>query len=312
MTILKTLRLASRKSLLAEWQTLNVKNQILRFFPDLRVEVVYCSTKGDEVLDRPLAEIGGKGLFIKTLEEALLKGEADIAVHSLKDVPSQLSPEFSLMAYVERENPLDVFLSKNFDDFSHLPLGAKVGTCSPRRTAQLKRLRPDLNIVLLRGNVPTRIQKILSGEMDAGILAYAGLHRLGLLEHVKAIFPAELLLPAPGQGMIAVECLASREQEFAFLSQVLNNPQVQKMAVAERSFSARLEGDCYSPIAALAERDRDQFTLKGAVLSRDGVEKFQGSKTILLAQDLSVFAELGVGLAEDLLKQGAGEVLKCH
>ena len=309
----KTLRIATRKSELALIQTNKVKALLLKAYPSLEIELVYFSTKGDEVLDRPLADIGGKGLFIKTLEEALIQGKADIAVHSLKDVPSVLTGLFSLVAYLPRENPCDVFLSKNFSAFSDLPLGASIGTSSPRRAAQLKNLRPDLNITPLRGNVPTRVAKILSGEFDAGVLAYAGLSRLNLTAHIREIFSLDYLTPSAGQGIIAVECLANRISEFEFVREVLNSTESEAMALAERNFVAKLEGDCYSPIAALAEINNAELNLVGAVFSRDGSKNISGNKKIKIPEnsDLKLYSELGASLARELLAQGALELLQC-
>ena len=309
----KTLRIATRKSELALIQTNKVKALLLKAYPNLEIELVYFSTKGDEVLDRPLADIGGKGLFIKTLEEALIQGKADIAVHSLKDVPSVLADPFSLVAYLPRENPRDVFLSKNFSSFSELPIGASIGTSSPRRAAQLKNLRPDLNITPLRGNVPTRVAKILSGEFDAGVLAYAGLSRLNLTAHIREIFSLDYLTPSAGQGIIGVECLANRTSEFEFVREVLNSKESEAMALAERSFVAKLEGDCYSPIAALAEINNAELNLVGAVFSRDGSKNILGSKKIKIPEslDLKIYSELGALLARELLARGALELFQC-
>ncbi len=307
------IRLATRKSALAQVQAHQVKDLLLAHDPSLQIEFVYFSTQGDEILERPLAEIGGKALFIKTLEEGLLQNKADIAVHSLKDVPSMLPENFSLLAYLEREDPADVFLSRQFSSFAELPLGASVGTSSPRRSAQVKYARPDLNIKMLRGNVPTRIEKILAGEFDAGILAYAGLKRLGLTSKIQHVFPTDFLLPAPGQGVIAVECLASRHEELRNIREVLNHRNTEKIAIAERSFAAALGGDCYSPIAALGQINNAEFLLSGSVHSKGGSKKIMGQKTVKnLSDDLSVYKNIGRDLALELLSQNAGELLTCH
>ncbi len=317
------IRIATRQSLLAQVQANKVKALLLASDPNLSVELVYFSTTGDEVLDRPLAEIGGKALFIKTLEEGLLQDKADIAVHSLKDVPSVLAEDFSLLAYLERENPADIFLSRDFSNFADLPLGASVGTSSPRRSAQLLNWRPDLKIKMLRGNVPTRIQKIMNAEFDAGILAYAGVKRLDLTSHIKQIFPLDFLMPSPGQGVIAVECLASQQKKFEFLREILNDFESEKVALAERSFAAALGGDCYSPIAALGEINAEGLMLKGVVFSADGSQKVSGEKTLFrsgldlnlnlnLKSELKFYENCGALLAQELLSRGAGELLKCH
>jgi hydroxymethylbilane synthase len=308
----KPLRIATRKSPLAQAQASKVKDKILRYCPEYEVEFVYYTTTGDEVLDRPLAEIGGKGLFVKTLEEALLYGKADIAVHSLKDVPSMISEEFSLIAYVERETPLDVMVSSQFDSFNSLPKHSRVGTSSPRRKAQLKNLRPDLEVRLLRGNVNTRIDKILKGELDAGIMAYAGLQRLGLAGEIREVFPAHMFLPAPGQGIIAVECLTERRAEFSEMAKKINDSDVEKMGVAERSFSAALAGNCYSAIAALAQICGTELSVMGAVFSPEGEHKVEGVKTLELSHGVRDFEELGTLLAKELERQGARRLLECH
>ncbi len=307
--MLKTLRIATRKSALAQLQAAMVKRKIETAFPEMDIQYVNCSTAGDEIQNRPLAEIGGKGLFIKSLEEALLGGSADLAVHSLKDVPSLISDEFSLMAFVERENPFDVMLSQQFKSLADLPLFARVGTSSPRRSAQLKWLRPDLRIALLRGNVPTRVEKVMNQELDAGIFAYAGLARLGLTEKIRQIFPPNTLLPAPGQGIIVVECLRAREAEFKALISVLNDTKLEKMALAERAFAARLSGDCYSAIAAVSEVNGDQLKLRGAVYSKGGETALFGSKILDLSAEVDAFEALGQALADELLGRGARELL---
>jgi hydroxymethylbilane synthase len=308
----KPLRIATRKSPLAQAQASKVKDKILKYCPEYEIEFVYYTTTGDEILDRPLAEIGGKGLFIKTLEEALLYDKADIAVHSLKDVPSVISEEFSLIAYVERENPLDVMVSSEFDSFEALPKNSRVGTSSPRRKAQLKNLRPDLEVGLLRGNVNTRVDKILKGELDAGIMAYAGLERLGLAGEIREVFPADMLLPSPGQGIIAVECLAARREEFFDMAQKINDPYVERMGVTERSFSAALSGNCYSAIAALAQIYGTQLSVMGAVFSPDGEHKVVGVKALDISHEVTAFETLGTTLAKELERKGARRLLQCH
>lgn len=285
-------------------QTEHVAGLLKKTYPELKVTLVELSTKGDEILDRPLADIGGKALFVKNLERALQDGEADIAVHSLKDVPSVLPGMFKLCAYLPRENPFDAFISSGYDFVAQLPKGATVGTASPRRSAELLRARPDLNIVLLRGNVPTRLQKIQDGEMQAAVLAVAGLRRLKMAGCIRSIFEPEAMLPAPGQGIVAIECLRSR-QDLIELVGVLNDAQTAACARAERGVSAGLGGDCHSPICAYAEIEGDKLNLKGRVLSPDGKVCLDAS----MYGNVSNAKAIGAAVAQRLLSQGADKYL---
>jgi len=301
MTIL---RIATRKSPLALWQTEHVADALRAAHPDLVVELVPLSTRGDEVLDRSLAAIGGKGLFLKELELAMERGEADCAVHSLKDVPMELEPGFALAAILERADPADAFVSNAFDNLGALPQGARVGTSSLRRQAQLRARRPDLHLVDLRGNVNTRLAKLDAGDYDAIVLACAGLQRLGLGERIRARLAAPHWLPAPAQGAIAIE---SRDGDAAVhaLLQVLDHAPTRLCVEAERAMNRALHGSCHVPVAAFAEREGTRLMLAGLVGSvRDG--------HLLRAQDSGDVADpeaLGRRVAAMLLDQGAGALI---
>ena len=254
------LRIATRRSKLAMWQAEHVQSLLRAAHPELPVELVPMSTQGDRVLDRALAEVGGKGLFVKELEVAMQEGRADIAVHSMKDVPSELPPGFAIVAVLPRANPLDAFISRRFERFADLPHGARVGTSSPRRQAQLRHARPDLRLELLRGNVDTRLRRLDEGELDAILLACAGLERLGIAHHITQQLGIELSLPAVGQGVIGIESRADDQRSRTALA-ALHHADSFTRLVAERSFAATLGGSCHSPIAAHA-------TLDGGTLDR--------------------------------------------
>ena len=267
------LRIATRKSALALKQTERVQDLLLAICPTLQIEWVESLTLGDQILDRSLAEVGGKGLFIKKLEEILLAGSADIAVHSLKDVPPQLEPEFCLAAVLSRDSPFDVLVSRSKVSFQDLPQGAVIGTSSVRRQAALLHARPDLNIKMLRGNVGTRLQKLAAGEYDALILAEAGLRRLGLESWITEVLPFELCLPSVGQGVIAIECLANRRQEFSFLTEI-NHAETEACILAERAMNQALGASCVSPVGSFARIEAGQLVLRGAVWEQDGRQKY--------------------------------------
>jgi hydroxymethylbilane synthase len=304
---MKTIRIATRQSALALWQTRFIAQKLQALYPSIQIELVGLTTTGDKITDRPLAAIGGKALFVKELEQALLLDQADIAVHSLKDVPADLTPGFDLAAICEREDPRDAFLSVNYADLMALPKQAKVGTSSYRRKAQLLAARPDLQIFDLRGNVDTRIRKLKAGEYDAIILAYAGVKRLGLVEEVKQILPVEISLPAAGQGAVAVECLANKPELQALLLP-LNHVETRACVLAERSMNQRLQGDCYSPIGSFAEVIAGELQLRGLVASADGKVLLRTSQ-----KGKPALAEtIGQQAAEDLLAQGAKAVLCSH
>jgi hydroxymethylbilane synthase len=268
------LRIATRRSKLAMWQAEHVQSLLRAAHPELPVELVPMSTQGDRVLDRALAEVGGKGLFVKELEVAMQEGRADIAVHSMKDVPSELPPGFAIVAVLPRANPLDAFISRRFKRFEDLPHGARVGTSSPRRQAQLRHARPDLRLELLRGNVDTRLRRLDEGALDAILLACAGLERLGIGHHITQQLSVELSLPAVGQGVIGIESRADDERSRAALA-ALHHADSFTRLVAERSFAATLGGSCHSPIAAHATLDGGTLTVHGFIGAPDGGETYR-------------------------------------
>lgn len=302
---MKTLKIATRQSPLALWQAEHIKARLEALHQGLQVELVTFVTQGDKILDTPLAKIGGKGLFVKELEAALLDGRADLAVHSMKDVPMALPEGLTLAVICEREDPLDAFVSNTYASFDELPQGAKVGTSSLRRKCQILKLRPDLEIIDLRGNVGTRLSKLDAGQYDAIILASAGLKRLGLAERIRHTLAPESSLPAVGQGALGLEC---READTAVLDYILPlmHQETNACVRAERAFNAYLEGGCQVPIAGYATLQNDSLHIEGRVGSVDGL-------TLLKATQQGTVADaeqLGVALAKDLLEQGAGELLK--
>jgi len=301
----KTLKIATRKSPLALWQAEHVKARLEHHHPGLNVELVKMTTKGDQILNSPLSKIGGKGLFIKELEVGMMEGVADIAVHSMKDVPYEIPPGFELGAILKRENPFDAFVSNNFDSINDLPQGAKVGTCSMRRIVQLKAIRPDLEILDLRGNVNTRLQKLDNGEYDAIILACAGLIRLKFEDRIKQQIPVEQSLPAVGQGAVGIE-IRENDQEILDLIAPLIDTETSYRITCERAMNARLEGGCSVPIAGFSTIENDQITLTGLVGNVDtGIilkERVSGS--------IDESEKLGVVLADKLISLGAKDILK--
>ncbi|QJR82814.1 hydroxymethylbilane synthase [Alteromonas pelagimontana] len=301
----RTLRIATRKSALALWQAEYVRDQLLAHHPDLSVELVPMSTQGDKILDTPLAKIGGKGLFIKELEIAMLEGRADIAVHSMKDVPVAFPSDFGLHAICVRESPFDAFVSNHYESLDALPQGAVVGTSSLRRQCQIRRNRPDLYIRDLRGNVNTRLAKLDNEEYDAIILAAAGLIRLGMEGRIAQELPPEVSLPAVGQGAVGIECRNDDQQLIDLLS-ALNHEETHIRVTAERAMNARLEGGCQVPIGSFATVNEDTLTLTGMVGKPDGSELLFASATGSKANA----SEIGVDVADALLEQGAGEILK--
>jgi len=302
---MKILKIATRQSPLALWQAEHIRARLEALHADLKVELVTFVTQGDKILDTPLAKIGGKGLFVKELEAALLDGRADLAVHSMKDVPMALPEGLSLPVICEREDPLDAFVSNTYNSFDELPQGAKVGTSSLRRKTQILKQRPDLNIIDLRGNVGTRLSKLDSGLYDAIILASAGLKRLGLADRIRHTLQPEISLPAVGQGALGLECRAT-DQAVLDLILPLLHAETDVCVRAERAFNAYLEGGCQVPIAGYATLNQGQLHIEGRVGSVDGLT--------LLKVELSGTPEqaeqLGVSLAQQLLQQGAGDLLK--
>ena len=302
---MKILKIATRQSPLALWQAEHIRARLEALHADLKVELVTFVTQGDKILDTPLAKIGGKGLLVKELEAALLDGRADLAVHSMKDVPMKLPAGLSLAVICEREDPLDAFVSNTYASFEQLPQGAKVGTSSLRRKSQILKARPDLEIIDLRGNVGTRLSKLDAGLYDAIILASAGLKRLGLAERIRHTLPAELSLPAVGQGALGLEC---RTEDQAVLELILPllHAETDRCVRAERAFNAYLEGGCQVPIAGYAVLEQGQIQMQGRVGSVDG-------KTLLKAKQVGEATQaeqIGVALAQELLAQGAGDLLK--
>lgn len=302
---MKILKIATRQSPLALWQAEHIRARLEALHADLKVELVTFVTQGDKILDTPLAKIGGKGLFVKELEAALLDGRADLAVHSMKDVPMKLPAGLSLAVICEREDPLDAFVSNTYASFDDLPQGAKVGTSSLRRKSQILKARPDLEIIDLRGNVGTRLSKLDAGLYDAIILASAGLKRLGLAERIRHTLPAEVSLPAVGQGALGLECRAEDHAVLELILPLLHS-ETDVCVRTERAFNAYLEGGCQVPIAGYAILEQGQIHIQGRVGSVDG-------KTLLKAEQVGETAQaeqIGVALAQELLAQGAGDLLK--
>jgi hydroxymethylbilane synthase len=298
------LNIATRQSPLALWQAEHIKSRLMVLHPDLQVNLVTFVTQGDKILDTPLAKIGGKGLFVKELELALLDGRADLAVHSMKDVPMELPEGLILPVICEREDPTDAFVSNHYESLMSLPEGARLGTSSLRRRCQLQALRPDLQIIDLRGNVGTRLSKLDAGEYDAIILASAGLKRLGLQGRIRSRIEPELSLPAVGQGALGLECRAGDQRVFGLINP-LRHDDTDTCVRAERAFNHRLMGGCQVPIAGFATLENGLLQLEGRVGSVDG-------KTLLKAQITGAVQDaeaLGLQLAERLLAQGAGQLL---
>ncbi len=305
LEFMKTLKIATRQSPLALWQAEHIRARLQELHPDLTVELVKFVTQGDKILDTPLAKIGGKGLFVKELEAALLDGRADLAVHSMKDVPMALPEGLTLAVICEREDPLDAFVSNHFEKFADLPQGARVGTSSLRRKSQILKQRPDLQIVDLRGNVGTRLSKLDDGQYDAIILASAGLKRLGLEERIRHCIEPSVSLPAVGQGALGLECRAD-DQDVLALIQPLLHTETDVCVRAERAFNAYLEGGCQVPIAGYATLQDGKIHIEGRVGSVDGQTLLRAE----LTDEAHNAQQLGENLARNLLEQGAGDLLK--
>ena len=301
----KTLKIATRQSPLALWQANYVKDRLQQLYPDLTIELVPMVTKGDVILDSPLAKIGGKGLFVKELENALLNKEADIAVHSMKDVPMQFPEGLGLAVICQREDPRDAFVSHSYRTFAELPQGAVVGTSSLRRQCQLKALRPDLDIRSLRGNVGTRLSKLDNGDYDAIILASAGLIRLGLADRIASFIDVEQSLPAAGQGAVGIECRTDDMQVQALLAP-LADAETTYCVRAERAMNNHLQGGCQVPIGGYAVLQQGQLYLRALVGDIDGsrIIRAEGKSAVENAE------VLGVKIAEQLLAQGADKILQ--
>lgn len=302
----KILRIGTRASMLAVTQSTWVKKQIEQQYPDTTVELVKILTKGDKILDVPLAKVGGKGLFVKEIEDALLDERVDLAVHSMKDVPAELPEGLRVAIVPKREIPQDAFVAVNYKNIEALHQGAVIGTSSLRRKAQLSFLRPDLEIRDLRGNLDTRLRKLDDGEYDAIILAGAGLNRLGMQRRITALFTPEQMLPAIGQGSLGIE-LRITDSELLEGMQFLHDRETATAVAAERAFLLRLEGGCQVPIGGFAtiDNETETVTLTGLIASLDG-------KTILKEQLSGMTADaekIGVSLAETLLGRGGKAIL---
>jgi hydroxymethylbilane synthase len=301
----KLIKIGTRKSLLALAQSNGIKAQIEGEYADTVVELNKIVTKGDKILDVPLAKVGGKGLFVKELEEAMLSGEADMAVHSMKDVPAELPEGLHLGIVTKRENPMDAFVSNKYKTLTDLPKGAKIGTSSLRRRAQLAILRPDLVIEDLRGNLDTRLRKLDEGQYEAIILAAAGLNRLKLSDRISAVFDPAEMLPAVGQGAVGIE-LRTTDKELLDGLQFLAHRDTFVAVKAERAFLLTLEGGCQVPIAGHCQVDGDNISITGLVASVDGKEVLKKTATGL-AKDAET---VGRSLANDLLDMGAKAILE--
>jgi hydroxymethylbilane synthase len=297
------IRIATRRSPLAKWQANHVAGLLRAREPGLDVQLHELVTKGDKILDVALARVGGKGLFVKEIEDALLARDAQIAVHSMKDLPAVLADGLALGAVPEREDPRDALCSPRWKTWSALPKGAKVGTSSLRRAAQLMTLRPDLQIEMVRGNVETRLRKASEG-LDAVVLAYAGLRRLGLAEHATYVFPPEEMLPAVAQGALALEARTDDPETMRRLAP-LDHAETRVRVEAERGLLRRLEGGCQVPIAAHATVAGERVTLRALVASLDGKNVVRGERSGPNGDARA----MGTALAEDLLSRGAREIL---
>ncbi|WP_162472281.1 hydroxymethylbilane synthase [Metapseudomonas resinovorans] len=301
----REIRIATRKSALALWQAEFVKARLEEAHPGLKVSLVPMVSKGDKLLDAPLAKIGGKGLFVKELETALLENEADIAVHSMKDVPMDFPEGLGLYCICEREDPRDAFVSNRFDSLDALPAGSVVGTSSLRRQAQLLARRPDLKIQFLRGNVNTRLAKLDAGEYDAIILAAAGLIRLGFEDRIRSSISVEDSLPAGGQGAVGIECRSADSEIHALLAP-LHHRDTAVRVTAERALNKHLNGGCQVPIACYAVLEGEQLWLRGLVGQPDGGQLLRAEARAAVADAEA----LGVKVADELLELGAGDILK--
>ena len=301
----KIIRIATRQSPLALWQAEHVAARLQQNFPDVQTELVKMVTRGDKILDAPLAKVGGKGLFVKELEQGMLEGTADIAVHSMKDVPVDFPEGLHLAAILQREDPSDAFVSNQYASFADLPANARIGTSSLRRQCQIKELYPDAQIISLRGNVNTRLAKLDAGDYDAIILASAGLKRLGMSQRITQCLDTSVSLPACGQGAIGIECRVD-DSEINELLSSLHDDKTGICVRAERAMNARLNGGCQVPIAGFAEIHENQLFMRGLVGSPDGSQMYRSERFGALEQPET----LGRMIAEELLIQGADKILQ--
>jgi len=300
------LTIATRGSALALWQAEHVKARLLASAPGLDIALLIVKTTGDVILDRPLAEVGGKGLFVKEIEQALLDGAADLAVHSMKDVPAELAPDLIMAAISAREDPRDALVSRDRRGLAELDRGARVGTSSLRRSCQLRAHRPDLEIVPLRGNVPTRLGKVTSGDLDAVVLAAAGLRRLGHERHISQLLDRSVCLPAAGQGALGIECRAGDDEVRELARAAVHHEADAACVAAERGFTGRFGGGCQTPLAAHAQPSgAGQLHLCGLIARPDGSEILRGERR----GPASAASALGAALAEELLGRGGERIL---
>ena len=305
------IKIGTRKSALALWQAEFIKSELQRLNPSITVELVHFNTKGDRILEKPLAEVGGKGLFTAELEAAMHAGDIDIAVHSLKDMPTELPQGLILGAISKREVPYDALISPQYKTLDKLPKGARIGTSSLRRQAQLLHRRPDLKIEVIRGNVQTRLNKIETEGLDGVILAQAGLKRLGLDHQITQVFTADEMIPAVGQGALAIECRADDVEMLDMLSLIDDEPT--RLAVeGERSFLNQLNGNCQVPMGVHGTIEKGQLTLKALIASTDGKTVYEGelsgpaTKSVMLGKNLAkaLYEEGGKHIIEALIKEG--------
>jgi hydroxymethylbilane synthase len=301
----KIIRIATRQSPLALWQAKHVAERLQQAFPGLKTELVKMVTRGDKILDAPLAKVGGKGLFVKELEQGMIDGIADIAVHSMKDVPVEFPEGLHLAVILNREDPTDAFVSNRYKSLAELPANARIGTSSLRRQCQIKAQFPNAEILSLRGNVNTRLAKLDADEYDAIILASAGLKRLGLGERITKGLDSTESLPAIGQGAIGIECRIDDAEIHAYLK-VLHDEETSLRVRAERAMNARLNGGCQVPIAGFAEIKGDKLWLRGLVGSPDGAKIYRAEAEASFEQA----EQLGIQVANDLLAQGAEQILR--
>lgn len=303
----RRLVIATRESALAMWQARHIQARLQALYPRASVELLGLTTQGDRIVDRPLSAIGGKGLFIKELEVAIADGRADLAVHSLKDVPMEVAEGFVLAAIEAREDPRDAFVSNRYATLEALPRGAVVGTSSLRREAQLRERHPGLDVQPLRGNVNTRLRKLDDGGYDAIVLAAAGLKRLGFGDRIRDLMDPSVSLPAPGQGALALECLGDRADVIGALHP-LNDTGTWLATLAERAFSRALSGSCHTPLAAHATWQEGTLWLRGLLASRDGREVMRGEREAEVV-DADAADLLGQQLAGDLLTRGGSRLI---
>ncbi len=300
----QALRIGSRGSPLALVQAELIKSLIEAKFPEIKIELHIIRTTGDKILDSPLSKIGGKGVFVKEIEDALVREEIDIAVHSMKDLPTPLPRGLTIGAAAERHDPRDALVSSSGAKFYELPKGAKVGTSSLRRQAQLLHLRSDLQIVPIRGNVDTRLRKVRREGLDSAVLALAGLERMGFKNEVTEIFPADVLLPAPGQGILAVECREDDVEIHEMLSQI-NHKDSSISGFTERAFLSTLEGGCQVPVGCYARIKEERINIMGLIASPDGSEIIKEE----VEGSLEIHESLGKELALRILNEGGRDIL---